>query len=316
MSSTATSTPGTLTVGNAPLSWGVFEGDAPGNPPWASVLDEIAQAGYRNMELGPIGFLPEDTDQLGRELAQRGLSLTAGFVYEHMHLPRQRERVFTNTRRVGRILSTLGARYLVVIDRMVPERQRTAGRPEAAKRLPDEQWTGMIETIASVAAIAAEEFGLRPVLHPHCGAHIEFSDEIERALSDLPHPSIGLCIDTGHSAVAGMQAADLVTRYADRVEYFHFKDVDAGALQRMHAKGLEFDEALEVGLFCPIGKGVVDFAALRKSLQQIGFTGSATVEQDPDPRVSDYSGLDAACQSIAFLREVGLARSEHPEERP
>jgi sugar phosphate isomerase/epimerase len=30
-----------------------------------------------------------------------------------------------------------------------------------------------------------------------------------------------------------MQAADLVDRYADRVEYFHFKDVDGAARELM-----------------------------------------------------------------------------------
>jgi inosose dehydratase len=299
-----------LNVGNAPLSWGVFEGDAESNPPWASVLDEIVGAGYRWMELGPIGFLPEDTELLRAELARRDLELTAGFVYEHLHDRAQHDHVLRNTRRVGSTLSALGARYLVVIDRMVPERQRTAGRPDVAERLAPEAWAAMIEMIATVARVAADEFGLRPVLHPHCGTHMEFADEIERALDDLPHATIGLCIDTGHSAVADMQAADLVDRYADRVEYLHFKDVDAHALRRMHDEGLEFDEALGVGLFCPIGQGVVDFPALRESLQRIAFFGSATVEQDPDPRVTNYSGLAAARQSIAFLRDVGLVQEE------
>jgi inosose dehydratase len=301
-----------LEVGNAPLSWGVFEGDAATNPPWAAVLDEIVEAGYRRLELGPIGFLPEDLDVLRDALARRGLSLTAGFVYEHMHDPSQRDLVLRNTRRVGRVLSGLGARYVVVMDRMVPERQRTAGRSEAAERLAPEAWAGMIETIRTVARMLAEEFGLRPVLHPHCGGHLEFRDEIERALAELPHATIGLCIDTAHSVVAGMQAADLVDRYAERVEYFHFKDVDATALRRMHDEQLEFDEALGVGLFCPIGEGIVDWVALRESLRRIGFAGSATVEQDPDPRVDlrDYSGLEAARASIAFLREAGLARDE------
>ena len=298
-----------LSVGNAPLSWGVFEGDAETNPPWATVLDEIVGAGYRGTELGPIGFLPEDPDALREELGRRRLTLTAGFVYEHMHDPQQREVVLRNTRRVGAVLSALGARHLVVIDRMVPERQRTAGRSEAAERLSPGAWDGLVETIAAVARIAAEEFGLRPVLHPHCGTHVEFADEIERALADLSHAAIGLCIDTGHSAVAQMQAAELVDRYADRVEYFHFKDVDGPALRRMHDEDLEFEEALGVGLFCPLGRGIVDWAALRESLTRIGFHGSATVEQDPDPRVTDHSGLLAARESIAFLRGAGLAEA-------
>ncbi len=303
---------GMLEIGNAPLSWGVFEGDADANPPWETVLDEIVEAGYRRLELGPIGFLPEDLDVLRDALARRGLALTAGFVYEHMHDPANRELVLRNTRRVGRILSALGARHVVVMDRMTPERQRTAGRSAAAERLAPAAWDGMLATVATVARILTDEFGLRPVLHPHCGGHIEFADEIERALADLPHATIGLCIDTAHSAVAGLQAAELADRYADRLEYLHFKDVDGAALRRMHDEGLDFDAALGVGLFCPIGEGIVDWTALRDTLRRIGFAGSATVEQDPDPRVdlSAYSGLDAARASIAFLREAGLAKQE------
>lgn len=298
---------GMLEVGNAPLSWGVFEGEAPENPAWGSVLDEIVAAGYRRLELGPIGFLPEDPTVLREELGRRGLTVTAGFVYEHMHDPRQRETVVQNTRRVGSVLSALGARFLVVIDRMVPERQRTAGRSDDAERLAPDEWSYMVDTIEAVAGIAADDYGLRPVLHPHCGTHVEFADEIERALTDLPHEIGGLCIDTGHSAVAGLQAADLVGRYRERLEYFHLKDVEGAAFERMKNEDLEFDEALGVGLFCPIGQGIVDWDRLRASLTEIDFDGAATVEQDPDPRVTDYSGLAAARESISFLRDIGLA---------
>jgi inosose dehydratase len=296
-----------LKIGNAPLSWGVFEGDAEDNPPWDEVLDEIAAAGYLRTELGPIGFLPEDPNILRREFDSRGLTLTGGFVYEHMHDPANREQVLANARRVGGILAALGASQLVVIDRMVPERQRTAGRSEAAERLAPAAWETMLETIAGVARVASEEFGLRPVLHPHCGTHIEFADEIERLVEDLPDALIGLCIDTGHSAVTGMQAADLVDRYGDRVEYLHLKDVDGAAQQVMLDEDLEFEEALGVGLFCPLGQGIVDFAALHASLGRIDFSGIATVEQDPDPRVPNHRGLDSARESLEFLRRVGLA---------
>lgn len=305
-----------LKIGNAPLSWGVFEGEAPGNPPWELVLDEIAAAGYRRTELGPIGFLPEDVDLLRDALSQRGLTLSAGFVYEHMHDPAKRQRVLDSTRRVGRILRALGAQYLVVIDRMTPQRQRTAGRNDAAERLPTEVWDVMLSTIAEAARIARDEFGLRPVLHPHCGTHVEFADEIERALAELPDDLVGLCIDTAHAAVAGLQAADLVECYPDRVEYFHIKDVDPAALERLWRERLDFDTALGIGLFCPVGRGMVDFDALRARLVRIGFDGSATVEQDPDPREGGHDGLAAARESLAFLHRTGLAYPDEPSLAP
>ena len=42
-----------------------------------------------------------------------------------LHDPDNRQRVLRNTQRVGAVLSALGAEYLVVIDRMVPERERS-----------------------------------------------------------------------------------------------------------------------------------------------------------------------------------------------
>lgn len=296
-----------LEVGNAPLSWGVFEGDDPNNPPWAVVLDEIVAAGYSRTELGPIGFLPEDPSTLRGNLDRRGLKLTAGFVYEHLYDPEHRDRTLANTRRVARTLAELGGQYLVIIDRMIPSRQRTAGRSDRAARLSDRGWAYLVETIAAVASIATADFGLRPVLHPHCGGHIEFEDEIDRALSDLPSDVLGLCIDTGHAAVVGLQAKELVERYPSRVEYFHLKDVDPVALGRLRESSLTFDDSLAEGLFCPLGDGIVDFEGLRDSLGRIAFTGCATVEQDPDPRITDFSGLATARASIQFLRNIGLA---------
>lgn len=299
-----------LEIGNAPLSWGVFEGVDPNNPPWATVLDELKDAGYTSTELGPIGFYPEDIGLLKAELDRRGLSLSGGFVYEHLHDVANRELVIRNTQRVATILAALGASYLVIIDRMVPERQATAGRPEQAERLVGDDWRTLCETIELVGRIADEKYGLRPVLHPHCGSHIEFGDEIERILSEIDEARLGLCIDTGHSAVAGLQAADLVNTYQHRVEYFHLKDADHEAIQQMRERGLTFDQALSIGLFCPLGRGVVDFRALLRSLERLGFRGVATVEQDPDPRIRNHSGLTNAKESFHYLRHVGLAAEQ------
>ena len=68
-----------MRVGNAPVSWGVYEADRP-NPPFADVLDGIARAGYAGTELGPYGYLPTTPRELGHELRSRGLALGSSFV--------------------------------------------------------------------------------------------------------------------------------------------------------------------------------------------------------------------------------------------
>jgi inosose dehydratase len=70
----------TITVGNAPCSWGVEFPDDPRNPPWRRVLDVCHDAGYRDIELGPIGYMPEDSAVLGEALAERELTLIGGVV--------------------------------------------------------------------------------------------------------------------------------------------------------------------------------------------------------------------------------------------
>ena len=49
-----------MIVGNAPVSFGVYEAGVASNLPFSRVLDAIAEAGYAGTELGPYGYLPSD----------------------------------------------------------------------------------------------------------------------------------------------------------------------------------------------------------------------------------------------------------------
>ena len=52
----------TIKLATGPVTWGVDFADTPTNPPWQQVLDDIAASGLPAMELGPVGYLPEDPD--------------------------------------------------------------------------------------------------------------------------------------------------------------------------------------------------------------------------------------------------------------
>ena len=77
----------TILIGNAPCSWGVEFANDERNPAWTTVLDECAEAGYRGIELGPVGFMPEDPDVLGPALESRNLALIGGVVFRAFHDP-------------------------------------------------------------------------------------------------------------------------------------------------------------------------------------------------------------------------------------
>jgi inosose dehydratase len=291
----------TLRLATGPVSWGVDFAGAPGNPPWAEVLDGIARAGYEWTELGPLGYLPEGAD----ELRARGLRACGSFVFEPLHDRGRLDRVLATARRTCRAISAAGGRHLVVIDLVAPDRAATAGRPRDARRLEPREWDALVAAVHAVCTVARAGFGLVPVIHPHAGSHVEFADEIERLLAALPPELAGLCLDTGHCAYAGLDPVELYLRHADRVSYLHLKDVDPAVRERAVAERLGFWEAIEAGIFCPLGAGCVDFRALGRALERHGFDGWATVEQDRKPGTGDP--LADAIASRRHLEAAGLA---------
>jgi inosose dehydratase len=271
-----------LELATGPVSWGVDFAHAPGNPPWERVLDGIAAAGYRWTELGPLGYLPPDA---GPALAERGLGVTAGFVFEPLH---DRRAVGTAKAVAGRV-AALGGRFLVIIDAVTPGRARTAGRPDAARRLDAGGRSALRAGVAEIAAVARGH-GLRPVVHPHAGTHVEFADEVEPLL-DLAE----LCLDTGHWLYAGQDPVAGYERWADRIPYLHLKDLDPAR------RDGDFWSAVRAGAFRPLGDGSLDLAAFLDALDRHGFAGWAVVEQDRAPGGDPVEDLVVSRERVEAL---------------
>ena len=119
----------TIRIGNCPCSWGVEFANDPRNPPWETVLSECAEAGYTGIELGPVGYMPEDPSTLGDALARHGLELIGGVVFRAFHDPAQWDDVLDGAVRTCKALTAHGADHLVLIDSISPRRApRRAGR--------------------------------------------------------------------------------------------------------------------------------------------------------------------------------------------
>ncbi len=293
-----------MKLANAPVSWGVDYPDAPGNPDWSTVLDEIAEAGYRYCEIGPLGYAPTDSAVLRREYDRRGLTPVGGFIFQPLHDPAQECAVLANAKDTAQLLGRLGAPYLVVIDHISDRRMPSAGNRAKAKPLPRAAYSHMVGIIRTIAGFAAEA-GVTPVIHQHAGTFIEFEDEVERILSDVPASEAAVCVDTGHMVYAGIDPAEFCRRHAGRIRHLHFKDVDPIVHGRAVEEGVGFLEAVRRNVFCPLGRGTVDWAALRQALREIGYDQYATVEQDVDPAM-EVDPLRDARTSLAFLRGIEL----------
>src|SRR6267378_4288417 len=108
----------------APVSWGVQDDPGPAwEQPYERVLDEILSAGYAGTELGPYGFFPTDPSLLTESLKRRKMSLLSSFVPVPLADPSQKTNAIQQVRKVGALLSALGAKLLVLSDCQTPKRQ-------------------------------------------------------------------------------------------------------------------------------------------------------------------------------------------------
>jgi inosose dehydratase len=304
-----------ITITTAPCCWGVDDVTNPNLPPWERVFDEVAAAGYGGLELGPYGYVPLDLPRVSSALTTRGLFIVAGTIFDDLVSAANREDLLRQTDEICALITELPqpdkepaqhypAPYLTVMDWGHNDRDYAAGHSDRAERLTDAAWDGMVANIRAIAA-RANSHGVRAVIHPHAGGYIEFADEIERIASDISSPEAGLCLDTGHCYYAGMDPVAALEQYSDRLDYIHFKDIDQPVFNRVMSERIRFFEACAQGVMCPIGRGVIDYPAIRGLLERIGYAGFITVEQERDPRNAGGSLADVKA-SRDYLKSVGF----------
>jgi inosose dehydratase len=279
--------------------------DDPRNPPWRQVLSDCAEAGYRGIELGPVGFMPEDPAVLADALAEFKLSLIGGVVFRPFHDPQAWDEVLDASRRTCRALVAHGARHLVLIDSISPRRAPTAGRADEAEQMDTAEWTAFRDRIATIARMGAEDYGLTVGIHAHAAGFMDFEPELERLLDEVDDSILKICFDTGHHSYAGFDPVAFMKQHIGRISYMHFKDIDPVVKASVIENRTGFYDACGQGIFCNLGKGDVDFAAVRQLLVDAGFDGWCTVEQDCDPTL-DVSPLADARANRAYLASIGF----------
>lgn len=96
---------------------------------------------------------------------------------------------------------------------------------------------------------------------------------------------IGLCNDIGHTTRSGLDAADSITQFGDRLYDVHFKDVSA---------------ADPKGGCVEMGRGVIDIPKVMRALVKIGYAGFASFEYEKDAD-DPLAGL---AESVGYARGV------------
>jgi inosose dehydratase len=280
---------------------------------YPQVLDEMVAAGYSGTELGDWGFMPTDTAALSRELQERGLALLGAFVPVPLRDAAAHATGEETALRTARLMAAVAAAragapgpFIVLADDNGGDqtRVRLAGRIRPEHGLDAGQWRVAAAGAERIARAVAEQTGLRTVFHHHCGGYVETPAEIDALLERTDERLLGLCFDTGHYTFGGGDALEGLRRYGARVWHVHLKDCQPSAATGPGGELRDYFEAVRHGVFCELGRGVVDFPAIMAELKARGYDGWAVVEQDVLPGMG--TPLASARRNREYLASLGL----------
>ena len=298
-----------IKIANAPCSWGVLEFDMEGQAAgYAQVLDEMAAARYQGTELGDWGFMPTNPAQLRSEIHARGLSLLGAFVPVMLKDPKAHAAGIEAAVRTACLLAGAEGHlpFIVLADDngKIDARTKNAGRILPEHGLTESEWVVFAEGANQVARVVKQETGLRTVFHHHCGGYIETPAEINRLLAMTDPDLLGLCIDTGHYCFGGGDPLALLRQQARRIWHVHFKDCQPAIAAQSRQAGWDYFTSVRNGIFCELGKGAVDFPAIKAELERVGYDGWIVVEQDVLPGMGKPK--ESALRNREYLESIGL----------
>ncbi len=285
-------------LATAPISWGICEVPGWGHQlPVERVLAEMAELGFPATELGSDGYLPTDPDELRAVLAPHGLSMLAAFVPLILHVPEEADETLRRAEEMATLLAAAGATYF----NTAPVTSYDWG---PRSELTSAQWDHVMTMFGRIEKVT-EAHGLTQVLHTHVGCVVETKEEVARVLDGC---DVSFVLDTAHLAVGGYDPVEFVRYYANRVGLVHIKDTDMAVSDQLNAGEVTLMEAVQNGIFPPVGDGDLDIDTVIQTLEQSGFDGWYVLEQDvaitgAEPEVGS-GPIEDVRKSVDYLRGV------------
>lgn len=293
-----------LIIGTAPDSWGVWFPDDERQTPWQRFLDEVAEAGYKWIELGPYGYLPADPQTLTHELQERDLKISAGTVFTAFHRGAdQWEQAWEPARLVAELTAAMGAEHVVVIPALW--RDDKTGEALEDRVLSERQWEDLARGHDKLGERLRSEFGIHQQFHSHADSYVETMEQIEKFLAMTDPRLVTLCLDTGHAEYGGASSVELIEKYPERIGYLHLKQVHPDVLATVRRQDMTFKDATAAGVMCEPPHGLPDLRLVIEAAEKLGRPLFGIVEQDMYPVTSFDVPLPIATRTCKYLLSCG-----------
>ncbi|HET6800246.1 MAG TPA: sugar phosphate isomerase/epimerase [Nitrososphaeraceae archaeon] len=140
-----------------------------------------------------------------------------------------------------------------------------------------------MEGLDRISPIAEEE-NVKILIEPEPGLLLENSNQFLDFIKNLNTNHIRLNFDIGHFFCVGEDPAEIIYKLCDYIEHFHLADI---ASNRIHNHLIP-------------GEGSINFRAVLKTIETIGFKGFVTVELYP----YQDNPKEAAKRAYEYLNEI------------
>jgi sugar phosphate isomerase/epimerase len=120
-------------------------------------------------------------------------------------------------------------------------------------------------------------------------------------------PAFGINLDPSHFAHQHLDTAEFARQFAERIYHVHVKDSKKrlDGRRSILASHLNFGEEARGWDFVSPGHGDVDFEALFRALNRIGYSGPLSIEWEDSGMDREYGAQDA----LAFVRRTDFPAS-------
>lgn len=292
-------------IATAPCSWGVWYADGtPSKTPYNVFLDQAAEAGYKALEMGPDGYLPTDVSQLRAELESRGLAICAGTACYTFCDFKSFEEVRPRVEALCKRLKAFDAKYLVTMDD-----SKIGFYGEIKKNKTNDEWHLFLNILRQLGEYTKNEFEIETVFHQHLGTMIETEAETLRVIDEA---KLTLCFDTGHFAYINGSwkqndscSIAFMRKYAAKIPYLHFKNVNGKVRKEIIDRQLPPGEANEMDMMCDLKDGIINYEDFTSLLKEINFNGIGVIEQDV-PNATTQEAFEIAKRNLKYLQTIGM----------
>jgi inosose dehydratase len=287
-------------IGCGALTW-------PREQPREQVWQEIADAGYDGVPVGPALGTPEETLAFAGRF---GMKPAPGYLGGDFWRPEQEATILEQAEVQGKFMRDVGCTEIYLgpggfqgyVTGSGLNRAQLAGHVRPEDMLTDAEFEQFAKTVTRIGEITLT-YGVRSCFHNHVGAVIETREEIDRLFEMVDRSVVFQGPDIGHLIWAGVDPVAFCRDYAADIKSVHIKDINPEVLRQGVSASWDYGQFSAAGIFAELGEGCVDFPAIFDILKQAGYEGWIIVETDVTMKASAF---ESAKISRAYLKNLGL----------